>query len=328
MSMNDSTGLHPLLELFRPIIATASIERLADAVNAALDVSYRGLGVYGFGRIGKTEAVNYLVNHPQWLAARSAALLQIDAPDSRKRTDNTFYQSLLTLLGIRIPPRAVPDELCGLIMGRLIEMAQNAGTRLIVLFIDEAQRLLPVDYENLVSIDNRMTRARYYFFVVFVHQRDITGFSNEVIASHEYPPHVSGRFLIRKHEFTGLKDSDEVAYALSRYDSGTEWPPGSGVSYTQHFVPEAFSNGFRLSKYAQALWDAACHLRDSVRLPSLWTWGMKSFEAAVVYLLTIIASRSTQFETFTDQDFKEALYASGLLELEQSRHTYKPQGAK
>nr|QWM97316.1 ATP-binding protein [Lysobacter sp.] len=328
MNLIDAPPIHPLLKLFRPSIATCAIERLADGIHSALDVSYRGLGVFGFARFGKTEAINYLMSHLDWLKDRTGALLQVDAPDSRKRTDSTFYQSWLTLLGVRIPPRAQPDELCGLIMGRLIEVAQNTNTRLVVVFIDEAQRLLPLDYENLVSLDNRMTRAGYYFFAVFVHQRDITGYSNEVIANNEYPPHVAGRFLIRKLEFTGLQDVEEVAFALSRYDTGTEWPPGSGIGYTQHFASVAFVNGFRLASYAQALWDAACHLRNGVRLPPNWTWAMKSFEATVVYLLTIIAPRSAQFEAFTDADLKEALEASGLIELELSRYTYQPQGAK
>lgn len=34
--------LHPLLQLFRPLIATHSIERVADAINAAIDMGYRG----------------------------------------------------------------------------------------------------------------------------------------------------------------------------------------------------------------------------------------------------------------------------------------------
>lgn len=319
--------LHPLLQLFRPLIATSAIERLADAINAAIDMGYRGLGVYGFARFGKTESITYLMDHPFWLEARPAALLRIDAPDSHKRTDNSFYQSLLTLLGVRVPSRAQPDELCTLVMGRLIEVSQNAGTRLIILFLDEGQRLLPTDYEHLVTLDNRMTRAGYYFFVVFFHQRDITGFSNEALPSHDHPPHVTGRFLVRKHEFTGLATVEEVAYALTRYDEGTEWPPGSGISYTRHFAPDAYASGFRLAKYAQVLWDCAGNLRAEARLPAEWTWPMKSFEGSVVYLLTVIIPNTAGFEGLTDEQLIIALKAAGLIELEKSRTTYLSQGA-
>ncbi|WP_297833535.1 ATP-binding protein [Thermomonas sp.] len=320
--------LHPLLQLFRPLIATHPIERVADAINAAIDMGYRGLGVFGFARFGKTESITYLIDHPFWLAQRPAAMLRVDAPDTHKRTDSSFFRSLLTLLGVRVPLRANPDELCTQLMGRLIEVAQNSGTHLIILFLDEAQRLLPADYEHLVTLDNRMTRAGYYFFVVLFHQRDITGFSNEVLPSNDHPPHVTGRFLVRKHEFTGLVGVDEVAYALTRYDEGTEWPPGTGISYTQHFAPDAFANGFRLANYAQRLWDCASHLRAEARLPTEWTWPMKSFEATVVYLLTATIPCTPSFESFDDEQLIAALRAAGLVELEKSRHTYQPQGCR
>jgi hypothetical protein len=199
---------------------------------------------------------------------------------------------------------------------------------LIIVFIDEAQRLVPSDYENLVSLDNRMTRAGYYLFFVFVHQRDMTGFSNETIGSLDHPPHVTGRFLVRKHEFTGLRDIEDAAYVLARYDNATEWPPGSGISFTQHFAPQAFADGFRLSHFAQRLWTIASNIRAQARLPEIWTWPMKTFEGTIVHLLIKIASVTPQFAQFTDDDLLEAVYESGFIELELSRHMYKPSEVK
>ncbi|OJY95741.1 MAG: hypothetical protein BGP25_13330 [Lysobacterales bacterium 63-13] len=322
--------MHPLLQLFRPIVATNAIERLADAVNAAIDAGYRGLSVFGFARFGKTQAITYLMDHLGWLGNRAAALLRVDASEARKRTDRTFYQSLLATLGVRIPSRAQTDELCALVMARLIEACQSApvATHLVILFIDEAQRLLPTDYENLVSLDNRMTQAGYYLFVVFIQQRDMTGFTNEVIAGSDHPPHITGRFLIRKHEFTGLQNVSELAYALSRYDESTEWPPGSNVSYVMHFAPGATANGFKLAHYAEPLWREASNLRAEERLPEHWTWPMKSFESTVVHLLTTVIPQTPSFEQFSNDELKEAIHNSGLIELEQSRHTYKPQEVK
>mgnify|MGYP003583718545 CR=1 FL=1 len=319
---------HPLLHLFRPSIATRPIELLADAINAAIDAGYRGIGVYGFARFGKTEAQCYLCNHTEWMGQRLGALLMLDAPETHKRTDSTFFQSLLTLFGVRIPARSNPDQLCALLMNFLIERALNEQTHLIVIFIDEAQRLLPTDYENLVTLDNRMKKAGFYFFAVFVHQRDITGFTNEVAASDEYPPHVAGRFLLRKHEFTGLRDEADVAYALARYDEFSEWPPGSGISYTEHFAPNAFREfNFRLSHYAESMWRLASNLRSKERLPPDWTWPMKSFEAAVVHLLTVAIPRlGASFERLSDDDILEALWNAQLVELEKSRSTYRSQG--
>ena len=315
---------HPLEMLFRPIVATHSIERVADAINSALDAGYRGIGIYGFARFGKSETVNYLMSHPEWLGDRKAAFFRMDAPDGSKRSDTMFFKMFMAMLGLRIPARTTQVELGAMLAGRMIEMCQNADTHLIIVFIDEAQRLVPSDYENLVSLDNRMTQAGYYLFVVFVHQRDITGFSNETIGSHDHPPHVTGRFLIRKHEFTGLRDIEDAAYVLARYDGATEWPPGSGISFTQHYSAQAFADGFRLASYANRLWTIASNVRTQARLPEPWTWPMKTFEATIVHLLIEIASKTPQFGGFTDSDLEQAIHVSGFIELELSRHTYKP----
>lgn len=273
----------------------------------------------------------YLCNRRDWLENRGAAVLRLDAPDPRKRTDLTFFQSLLTLLRVSAPSRGNTDQLCALVMGHLIEQALAADSRLVIVFIDEAQRLRPSDYENLVTLDNRMTQAGFYFFAVFVHQRDITGFTNLVVSSPDYPPHVFGRFMVRRHEFTGLRGIDDVAFVLSRYDEGSEWPAGSGTSHTAHFAADAFrDDGFRLVPYAQLLWDSATKLRSQERLPPEWTWPMKSFEAAVVYLLTVIVRRKLGDRPLelTEADMLEALCHAQLLELEKSRVTYKPQTTK
>lgn len=328
VDQEQQSTAHPLLDLFRPTVATPAIERLADAILSALDAGYRGLGVYGYARFGKTEATNYVIERTDWLRERRAAITAIDAPESRKRSDSSCFQWLLSTLGVRMPARATTDQLCTLVMARLVELACNVDSRLIILFIDEAQRLLPSDYEHLVTLDNRLTRERFFLFVVFIHQRDITGFSNEVFTAIEHPPHVAGRFLIRRHEFCGLQDASDVAYVLSRYDEGTEWPKGSGISFTEHFAGDAFrQHGLRLAHYAPRLWELASHMRAQERLPSVWTWAMKSFEATVVHLLTITIPREgPAIERLNDKQLIDAIRASGLIELEKSRHTYRPTG--
>lgn len=184
------------------------------------------------------------------------------------------------------------------------------------------------DYHYLVLLDNALRRHSFCLFVVFAHQRDLTGFTNESVADIEYPPHVHGRFRVRQHEFCGIRDEGELAYALSRYDEGTEYPSGSGVSFTEFFAGDAFhKRGFRLAHYATRLWRMAKDLRAQARLPEEWTWPMKSFESTVVHLLTsVIPTRGPTFDGFTDSDLAEALWFGGLIELEKSRSTYIAKG--
>ena len=322
---NGNGEHHPLLELFRPTVATPPIERLCDAVKSAIDLSLRGIQVYGFARIGKSEAINYISDRNDWIFPRKAAMCAIDAQERRKQSDSSCFQWLLDTLGVKIPARSTPDQLCNLVMGRAIELSTNADTRLMILFIDEAQRLLPSDYESLVTLDNRLTRERFYLLHVFMNQRDLTGFSNEAPTSHEHPPHVAGRFMVLRHEFTGLKDADEAAYVLQRYDKDSDHPKGSGISFTAHFAGSAFrEHDFRLAQYATRLWELASNERAQARLHDNWTWPMKAFEAMVVYLLTTTIPREGPgFERLTDNQLLDAIRISGLVELEKSRKTYR-----
>jgi hypothetical protein len=295
---------------------------LADAINAALDVSYRGLAVYAYARVGKSEGVTYLVSHSQWLGPRKAALRALVMPNAEKRTDGSFISTLLNCFNIKVSLRTTPDERFKQLISYLIECCHLARSRLVVVFIDEAQRMKPVDYEHLVTIDNWMTKLRYYVFFVFINQRDITGYTNESITRSEYPPHVYGRFLTRKHEMCGVRSPEDAAYLLGRYDHATEWPAGSGISFSEYFGPQAFKAGWRLAQHATQLWDIASNLRTEHRLSQNWTWPMKSFEGAVAYLLTTIAPRHPEFIGFTDDELNMAVRAAGYVELELSRETY------
>lgn len=329
MNAPEQPALHPMLELFRPIVATHEIERLSDAINAALDVSYRGLSVFAFARFGKTEGITYLFRNQEWLGERKAALRTLIMPKADKRTDGSFISTLLNAFKVRVSPRSTPDERFNLLISHLIECCHLANSRLVIVFIDEAQRMKPADHEHLVTIDNWMTQLRYYVFYVFVNQRDLTGYTNESTSRSEHPPHVHGRFLVRKHEMVGVRGPEDAAYIMGRYDVFTEHPAGSCVSFSEHFAPKSFKAGWRLAQHAARLWEIAENLRTENRLSQVWTWPMKSFEGVIAYLLTTIAPRNADFTEFSDAELMEAILASGYVELELSRETYRPtvQGA-
>lgn len=317
---------HPMLELLRPTVATREIERLTNGTVLALEASYRGIGVYSYGRFGKTEAAKYMREHRQWLGRHRATMVSFESPQADRRTDSSFIAAMLTAFRVRYSNKSRPHELMQQLVAFLIERCLAEDTKLVIVFLDDANRLKPIDYEHLVTLDNFMTKRGYYFFAISIFQRDVMGFTNESVLRSDYPPHVHGRFLVRKHEFSGVQNIEDLAYYLSRYDESTEWPVGSGVSFTNHFATHAFANGWRLAHEATRLWNAAAELRDQHRLPSEWTWPMKSLEGAVAYLLTNVAANQPDLLSFSDEHINDALEFAGYVELELSRHTYGHHG--
>lgn len=313
---------YPMADLDRPLVATHAIEETADAINWAIEVGYHGIDVGGCACFGKSHTATYLMRHPTWLVKWRAGFFVMEAPKCTKRTDKTFLTMFLQALNVRAPSRATQLELQQMVTGRLIEMCQSAGARLIIVFMDEAQNLVLSDWEYLTYIDNHMTRARYRFFLVSIHQRDVSGFSNESTHNLDLPPHIVCRFKVRSHEFLGLRNVEDTAYVLGRYDEATDWPPGSGTTYTQHYAPKAYAEGFRASSCAASLWKAAADSRTAASLPPEWTWPMKSFDGTVHHLLAVIAASTPQISAFTDDDLKDALRASDFLALERCRRVY------
>ena len=326
MNAHSHEAIHPMLDLLRPTVATREIEKLSDAIMLALEASYRGICVYSFARFGKTEAITYLRLHRKWLKEYKAAILTLECPKADKRTDGSFTSILLTWFKVRYSLKATPHELMQQLASFLIERCHAAGSKLVMIMADDANRLKPDDYEHLVTLDNLLTRRGYYLFVVSVFQRDVTGFTNETVVRSEYPPHTHGRFLVRKHELSGVRNIEDLSYYLARYDQNTEWPAGSGVSYSRHFSAHAFENGWRLAQEASRLWAAAERLRAANRLPSKWTWPMKSLEGTVAYLLTSIAANKPDFCELSNNEIENAVEVAGYTELELSRHTYGPNG--
>jgi hypothetical protein len=326
MDHNPSENQHPMLELLRPAVATREIERLTNFALVALEASYRGICVYSYGRFGKTQAAKYMREHRAWLGRHRATMLSFESHKADKQTDSSFIAAMLTAFHVRYSNKSRPHELMQQLVSFLIERCLAESTKLAIVFLDDANRLKPNDYEHLVTLDNAMTQRGYYLFAISIFQRDVTGFTNEVVLRADYPPHVHGRFLVRKHPFFGVQSIEDLAYYLSRYDESTEWPTGSGISFTNHFAPHAFANGWRLAHEATRLWGAAVRLRDEYRLPSEWTWPMKSLEGTVAYLLTNVAANQPDFLSFADENIDDALEAAGYVELELSRHTYDHNG--
>jgi hypothetical protein len=315
-----NTSLHPLLQRLRAPIATRPIERMASAIVSAIEAEYRGIVVYGLARFGKSWAVRYLCINLSWLTGAFFAA-RLSVPKSHTRSDGAFFSLWLERFALTLPERSSALDRLARLRNFLISKCNEHGTNLAVVFLDEAQRLFPDDYEHLVTLDNELTERGYMLFVVFVIQSDFSGGVMERIYDGNPPPHVRGRFLVRKHEFGGLNGVEEIDHALGRLDEHTEWPAGSGRSYSRHFAEKAYEENWRLRQHSAQLLQRAQALRVREKLPAAWTWPMKSFEVCVNFLLTSVAAHRVDFSGFTDDDIDQALEAAGYIELERSRGT-------
>jgi hypothetical protein len=309
--------VHPLLTTARYPIYTRPIERLLNGIRLNIKADHHGVDIFGRGRDGKTLAMAYLCQHLEWLQGQ-AAVARVVVAKGTLATDRAFYAKLCAGMGIRSRVQASADDRREVFINALLDRCGPLNARMIVLFLDEAQRLQRAEMDYLVDIDNALDEENVRLFIVFVRQSDERGAGLRQ-RDPEFPSHIKGRFFMQSLRFTGLLDLEDVAHALSRYDRAAHWPVGGDVSFTRHFAPAAWDAGWTLASQAEDIWNVVRQVRKDAHLAPNADWPMKTFAGMVKYLLVDVAGADPRLRRFETAHIETALKACGYLALEQVR---------
>ncbi|MBN8769012.1 MAG: ATP-binding protein [Stenotrophomonas nitritireducens] len=119
--------------------------------------------------------------------------------------------------------------------------------------IDEAQNLHAKELGWLKRLVNWLAVRDIRVTVVLFGQSQLCAIHDRLKVQ---MPDLSERFMSRLNEFRSLQDASDIRVCLRCCDEETEYPAGSGWSYTQYLWPRAFEHGFRLARCANDLYDA------------------------------------------------------------------------
>lgn len=251
-STSPDMRVHPVLRgnyaLFTP-----PINEFFSTVCAWIDSHVPGGFVYGPPRQGKSRAIQFWIE--QLLAERYGQLLpffRMNHKSHDRFSEQEFLTELLqasrhryALTGTRVRK-----------LDRLVKFyatrARNAGSYQVVLMIDEAQNMREQSYRTLCNLQNELDELGFQLTVISVGTQELAYQHSAFMQGGDL--HLVGRFMVREALFRGIRSPAELAYVLNAYDTQTEWPDGSGISYTRHFFPCAFETGFRIADLASELW--------------------------------------------------------------------------
>lgn len=310
---------HPLLVPNGFQISTRPTEMLANFIKRNVEEDHHGVPVYGAGGLGKTSAQEYLTDHAsQWLVDQNKNPIGVAArlimPSGQRRSDGAFYNAINTRLRLsssdRVPALKGRDRLLGFVKSR----CGQSKLSLMVMFIDNAQRITRAEYDYLADIDEQITDARLRLFLVFVRQSDATGV-NVTDDWSDYPSHMLRRWFMSTHAFQPLNGHADVLHALGRFDRAATWP-NPDMPFTRYFAKDAFDHGWTLASETGTILEAVNALRLENRLPPSDEWPMATFTLTVRHLLASVAAIRPNFARFTPEDVRQALMASGYLRLE------------
>lgn len=316
-----SSEQHPIFVPNGFHISTRPIEAFANYILTNVELDHHGAPAYGGGGLGKTSAQEYLTaNVSRWLVDRENRPIGVASrlimPSGQRRSDGAFYTALNTRLNLTTSDRLTPQRGKDRVVNFIKTRCGLADVPLMVMFIDNAQRITRSEYDYLADIDEQVTDARLRLFVVFVSQNDATGVTVEQDWA-GYPSHLVRRWFMAKHAFQPLIGIEDVVHALDRYDHHATWPTPD-MSFSRYFARAAFDGGWRLAAQAGLILQGVADLRKENKLPETEAWPMATFTLTVRHLLAS-AALEKNFTELTAEHVREALVASGYLRLEYVR---------
>lgn len=306
-------GSHPI-ETTRYILPTPSIDSSYDAVLQWIENRAPGGMIHGKPRLGKTRAIQYLSRLLNEKFGDKLPVITLLCRDYKVPSESTFFEDLLRAAGHALYKSGRASAKRDRLVEYLSEKVEFSLQNRLVLFIDEAQKLHEQHYKWLIDLHNDLDALDVAVIVLLVGQDELV---------HQYSAfqqtektQIIGRFMVHQLKFHGLKGESEIKKCLGAYDVDSEYPDGSGWSFTRYFYPAVFNSGFRLASSAGSLWEAFRLIKDACGLPGNSEIPMQYFCRTVEFVLKRYGTHEEASGEVSIEMWKEAIRASGYIDAE------------
>lgn len=278
------SGDHPI-QRRDYILPTPPIVHSLAKVNEVVQCGDPGLALEGLSRSGKTYFTRYLDGEVVDYAGRPIPVFRVVASKAKVPTELRFYSEVYQDTFGSSKRLATASDYLGALRGLFICAARAAQCQDVLLVIDQAGRW---PWEHLVwlsDLQNKILDVGVHLVVLLVGHKLTELRMNLVRNNHS---DVVARYLHQIYEFRSLSSVSDVACVLHCYDQATSYPIGSGISYTQHFLP-----GVHLEPHAKMIWDIfRVHTRQRAgKTPKGWP---TAYFTKTVEQLLVVGNRQHQ----------------------------------
>lgn len=318
---------HPI-ETQDYVVPTPAAETALRAVARWVRNGLPGGCIIGLHRVGKSWAIDYG-------RANLKGALDFDVPsclfccdgeqDGIRETGH--YQWLLADDGIDSKLlRGTKTQLKRRLLERLVGKVRESGQNRLVLFFDDAQNLTIEQFAWLSGLFNRLKRFKVRPTFVLVGEPGLNVLRTSFLAAKKQQ--TVARFMVLVHDYHGIRSKKELMACLKSYDQRAFYPADSEISYTQHYFPAAFAEGWRLESLGDALWERLTSLRAEAGLGDLTELTMATFTLVVEILLKAHGDADVIKPRITKDDLDAALEESGYVESEYRILDKEPEEAR
>lgn len=238
---------HPMLDAAY-VIATPEVQRVYGAAYDAVLARKSGLYLYGKYRIGKSKAIEYTI--PRLKEEFPFMAFKVyDAERKPNANKERFARDLLEAWNYPSQRSQMSSKVLERFM---MTRAVEAGGRVFVLFIDEAQMLSIQHFRYLLETWNGMRRHGFILVVILVGQEALPD-KRTLIGELDHGA-VVARFFTKPGAIGGLRTERDLALYMNAFDEHLIYPVGSSWSYSRFFMQHAYDRGWRLEQGAHILW--------------------------------------------------------------------------
>lgn len=233
---------------------TVAIQDMVERISAWLDDQIDGATIFGPSRFGKSSAVDHWLQRllSERYGGHVPLVIWSHTDSGSAAAVGRFYAYLLEASGHRLAQsRRSPLERQTMLVERWIELASQGGGRFLVLVIDEAQGMSQREWIWLVELHSLLEKQRIRLSVFSI--ASLQFFDEPIGMALAGGAHVAARFMLATEPFHGVRNVGELAYVMRGYDEGSEWPAGSGCSFTAGLAPRQWADGFRMADHAERL---------------------------------------------------------------------------
>lgn len=189
--------------------------------------------------------------------------------------------------------------------------ALGADGEHIFILIDEAQELAEMELCWLKGAINWLIGRKLKVTVVLFGQHELMWLRNGLASDGRSD--LNARFTATLRELESPTKIIDVLPALEACDQGSEWPEGSGWSYTHFLWPRAFEGGMRLTNHAKAMWRAFEHAGMNTKGRASGV-GMNYFADALASLADLTRDSDSSDFQFTKEHWAQAVINCGYAE--------------
>ncbi|MDH6151362.1 MULTISPECIES: ATP-binding protein [Paraburkholderia] len=264
-----------------------------------------GIVFYGEPRVGKTTCARSVM---YFLREEFESIYITMASCRRSKNPREGLMSRLILEGSDhiLAARSKPDDLFQTVISDILTNVSNLGGDQFVLILDEVNLCNESDLTELLQIHNKLEMKGVTMTTISFGQSTVLNLISSLRISEEFQ--IVARFFRKPIPFLSCNSEQTLAAVLQCLDEETEWPEGSGCSYTNFFFPKAFRAGFRLYQYANPIWNAL------VNASPRRTWGftMESITLTVNGIYIGKSSSDSAGMVLSSEDIDNALSSADI----------------